>query len=294
MTILIVGGDSQLAKEFVKLEKDKVILTTRREKSDDIKQTNCIYLDLLSVDDFKIPDKVDKAIIMGGVTSYNECMNNYDYAYSINCVSIPKLVKKLLNNDIFTCFVSSNTVFQSQEKIPNEHSIPNPGFEYARMKLETGSKITNISVSLRKCHLLSIFRMTKNVSCSTSPFNQWISDIRNNKEITAFKDLFFSPIRFEDSTRALSKIINNRFPGVYHISGEKDINYSDFAVAFLDYLGKDNNVKAILSTDVGVNLVYNHHITALSMKYSKKDIGFDKIQLKYIYSYFQYCLEEVK
>ena len=38
--------------------------------------------------------------------------------------------------------------------------------------------------------------------------NQWILDIREGNEIVALKDLFFSPIRFQDSARALSKIIN--------------------------------------------------------------------------------------
>jgi dTDP-4-dehydrorhamnose reductase len=289
MSILVVGGDSQLAKEFIKLEKSGVVLTTRKfERS---KQANYVYLDLSLVDDFDIPDGVDKAIIMGGVTTYNDCINKNNYAYNINCVSIPKLVHKLLDNNIFTCFVSSNTVFQSQDRIPNEKDVPNPCFEYAVMKRKTELELDSISNSLKKTHLLSIFRMTKNVNCSTKPFNQWLSDIRNNKEIVAFKDLFFSPIRFEDSVRAISKIVNDRLSGTYHISGEKDISYSDFAAELLNYLGKNNKVSAIFSTDIGVDLVYNHRITSLSMKYSRIDLAVSEVRLNKIFSYFQECLK---
>ena len=290
MSILIVGGDSQLAQKFVKLEKGEAVLTTRDH--DRSKKDNYIYLDLLFVNNFEIPNGVDKAIIMGGVTKYDYCINDYDYAYNINCISIPKLIQKLLKNDILTCFVSSNTVFQSQDNVSNEKDTPNPGFEYAAMKYKTESEIVKISSDLNKQHLLSIFRMTKNIDCSTKPFDQWISDIRSGKEITAFKDLFFSPIRFQDSVIAISKIVNNRLSGIYHMSGEKDISYSDFATKLLNYLGKKNKVNAIFSTDIGVNLVYSHHVTSLSMKYSREDLAVGEVELSKIFSYFRGCIEK--
>ena len=134
--------------------------------------------------------------------------------------------------------------------------------------------------------------MTKNIDCSTKPFDQWISDIRSGKEITAFKDLFFSPIRFQDSVIAISKIVNNRLSGIYHMSGEKDISYSDFATKLLNYLGKKNKVNAIFSTDIGVNLVYSHHVTSLSMKYSREDLAVGEVELSKIFSYFRGCIEK--
>ncbi|MBT5399020.1 sugar nucleotide-binding protein [bacterium] len=289
MTILIVGGDSQLSNEFCKLDMDDdIILTTRRPEK--LKQKNYVYLDLLSVDDFNIPSGVDRVIIMGGVTTYDNCMDKSDYAYNVNCISIPKLVYKLLDNNVFTCFVSSNTVFKSEDKIPNEKDVPNPGFAYAEMKYKTESEIIKISTNLNKQYLLSIFRMTKNVNCYTKPFNQWLSDIVNSREIVAFRDLFFSPIRFKDSASTILKIINDRLSGVYHLSGEKDISYYDFAVELVNYLGKNNNVKSVLSTDIGVNLVYNHKITSLSMEYSYESLGVSEIKLDEIYSYFNQCL----
>ncbi len=289
MTILIVGGDSQLSSEFCKLDIDDcIILTTRRPEN--LRKKNYVYLDLLSENSFYIPSAVDRAIIMGGATTYDKFMNGNNKAYNINCVSIPKLVYKLLNNNIFTCFVSSNTVFKSEDKIPNEKDIPNPSFAYAEMKYKTESEIIKISADLNKQCLLSILRITKNVSCDTKPFNQWFSDIKNDREIVAFRDLFFSPIRFRDSASSILKIINDKLSGIYHLSGEKDISYYDFAVELINYLGKNNSVKSILSTDVGVNLIYNHKITSLSMEHSYKSLEVSEIKLAEIYSYFNQCL----
>jgi dTDP-4-dehydrorhamnose reductase len=290
MSILIVGGDSRLSNEFVLLaEGEEVISTTRR-----LGNSKSIYLNLSEVGDFKIPNNVDSAIIMAGVTSYDECINNYDYAYNINCVSVPALISELLNRDIFTCFISSNTVFKSSNKIPDELDLPNPGFKYANMKYETERAITNISIHLQKQHLLSVLRMTKNVSCYTRPFDQWIINIKNKQEFMAFEDLYFSPIRFYDSANVVKKIIETKSPGVFHISGEKDISYSDFALNLLDYLGVKNNiVKSVESSDIGVNLVYNHNVTALNMRHTKKKLDIEEVPLPAIYAYFEKCLQSI-
>ena len=57
-----------------------------------------------------------------------------------------------------------------------------------------------------------------------------------------------------------------KLPGIFHLSGEKDISYSDFALKLVNYLNLDENfVSVIKSEDIGVKLIYNHHITALNM-----------------------------
>ena len=74
--------------------------------------------------------------------------------------------------------------------------------------------------------------------------------------------------------------------GIFHVSGIKDISYSDFAVNFVNYLGLDEKlVHPVLSSDIGVNLVYNHYITALNMKSTKEKLGIKETQLEKVYDY---------
>jgi len=291
MSILIIGGDSRLSKELISLLKkdnQEFFRTTKRRIISD----DQIYLDLIDANNFKIPQNVDSAVIVGGVTSYDDCINRYDHAYHVNCNSIPLLVGKLLQKDVYTCFISSNTVFKFTKGLPREYDKPCPGFEYAYLKAETEKKIIQISKQLNKQNNLSILRLTKNVSWDTSPFGKWIDQIQKGGRISAFNDLYFAPVRFSDSANAIQIILKTKTPGIFHLSGEDDISYSDFAIKLANYLKLDNEiVLSIKSSDIGVNLVYNHLITALDMTMTTSILGLKPITLVDVFEYFRTALK---
>ena len=88
--ILIIGGDSRLAKEFkkkLKTKKINFIATSRRTKKN--------YLDFKTIKNFKIPKNTTCCIILGGITNYNECENNKIKTRKINTINIPKLAIKI-------------------------------------------------------------------------------------------------------------------------------------------------------------------------------------------------------
>lgn len=285
MNCLVIGGDSKLSKKLIPLlenNKIKYKFTSRKKN----RSKNSIFLDLSNTDKFKIPKNINCALIIGGVTNYDTCLNEYDYAYNINCIQIPKLFSKLIQKKIYTIFVSTNTVFKFEKKVPNEKNIPNPTFEYSKLKRITELKLIEISEKNKRKKYLGILRLTKNVSSETSPFDTWIKNINKNKPITALKDLYFSPITFEDSSKMLINLIKKRKPGIYHLSGENDISYSDFAFKFIKYLNKDNNlVISKNSKQLGINLVYNHYLTSLSMKYTLNKLNLHPISLQEIFTY---------
>ena len=179
MSILIIGGDSRLSNflyPLLKLQGYSVSRTTRKKKT----HKNKLFLDLKDVEYFTIPESIEWAIILGGVTSYDDCENNFNYAYEINCRKIPLLIKKFINNNIKTIFISSNAVFKNKEIIPCENDIHNPGSPYARLKSITEEKINKIVNLSNSSELVSIVRLTKNVCENTSPFNSWIIKINKH------------------------------------------------------------------------------------------------------------------
>ncbi len=285
MKCLVIGGDSKLSKTLIPLlenNKIKYKFTSRKKNT----SKNSIFLDLSNINKFKIPKDTNCALIIGGVTNYDTCLNEYDYAYNVNCIQIPKLFSKLIQKNIYTIFVSTNTVFKYKKKAPNEKNIPNPTFDYSRLKRITEQKLIEISEKNKKKKLLGILRLTKNVSKETSPFDVWIKNINENKPITAIKDLYFSPITFEDSSKILIKLAKKRRPGIYHLSGENDISYSDFAIEFIKFLNKDINlVISKNAKQLGINLVYNHYLTSLSMKYTVNKLNLHPVSLKEIFTY---------
>ena len=278
MKILIVGGDSRLSKTLLPMLKinNYSVLKTSRKYTDN----ETLYLDFDNIDNFIIPENINFAIIVGGVTDYNTCEDNYEYSHKINCVNIPLLIKKFLKSNINVLFISTNTVFMKNYSHPRENEIRNPGFPYATLKSMTEKQIIMISKELSKENKLSILRLTKNVSLDTSPFDQWLNKITNNE--------YFAPITFEKSSEAIIKVIKSKSPGIFHLSGIKDISYSEFGKGLLKYLKKDEKLCIpINSKDISVKLRYNHFYTSLNMKYTSSILGINYVNLEEIYDIFK-------
>jgi|TARA_Y100000310_G_scaffold81608_1_gene78141 dTDP-4-dehydrorhamnose reductase len=286
MAVLLIGGDAKSAGyiEDSLVEKNlSVIKTTRRTKRT---SDNWVYLNFENVSDFSLPSKIDSAIIIGGVTDYQTCENDYTYAHFINCVQIPALIEQFLSSNIFVCYISTNTVFSNENKMPKEYDPHNPKFNYAKLKSIAEYQILSKTLFTGKGNLLSIFRMTKNIDISTTPFDTWLECLRQGKRIKAFSDLFFAPVLFKDSADCISEIIQRRLPGIFHLSGEIDISYSEFAKSLATHANiSPNLVDSINSSDAGVDLVYSHPITGLDMTLTTSLLGFKPVQLSTVHDY---------
>ena len=76
--ILLIGGDSRLAKVFFNKYKSKktfkIQKTTRRPQ-----KKNSIFLNLNDISKFNNYNGYDTVVIIGGVVDYYECEKNYIY-----------------------------------------------------------------------------------------------------------------------------------------------------------------------------------------------------------------------
>jgi|TARA_Y100000310_G_C20688223_1_gene820488 dTDP-4-dehydrorhamnose reductase len=286
MKVLIIGGDSQLAKSLIKLFSHRQINYIRTTRGTGRLSKNQIFLDFDQISKFRTPKNVTIAVVVGGVTDYGICESNFSYAHFINCVQIPSLVGQLLNEGVYVCYISSNTVFTSHDNLPKEYEIHSPSFNYASLKSKAEHQILTLAVREKKSKSLSILRLTKNVGRSTSPFDSWVKTLLAGKEITPFDDLFFAPILFNHSAEAICDIVRLKIPGMFHLSGETDISYADFAEGFVS-MAKLNPglVKRVSSKDIGVNLIYSHRITALDMQQTSLALRIKPIKLKLVYLY---------
>lgn len=260
--ILIIGGDSRLSKHLVPILKKKYIclLTSRKYKK------KYLYLNLENTLKFSLPKNIYCAIVIAGVVDYETNEQNPQLANYVNCIQVPKLVKKLLLNNSKVIYISTNTVFKSRLKKPDEYTKTNPAFNYPKFKDVAEKKILKIAKKINKNKMLSILRLTKNIDFQSSPFKDWIKNFSSNKKIIAFKDLYFSPILYTDSAKFIKVLIDKNVFGIFHLSGIKDVSYSQFALILQKKLKLEKIVECYNSKSKGVKLVYNHYITALSMK----------------------------
>jgi dTDP-4-dehydrorhamnose reductase len=280
--ILLVGLDSRLGKVFYhQYHKQFNIFGTSKKN---IKKKNIFYLNLKNIKNFNYNLFFDYVVILSGVVDYNDCEKNYRAAKLINCLNIPKLILKFLKKNSRIIFVSSNTVFKRKNTLASEYSKTNPDFNYAKLKDISEKRILSYKKYFKD--KISIVRISKNVDIRRYPFNYWIKNIKKNKPFLALNDLYFAPILYENTAYLLKKIIDKNYSGVFHLSGVKDLTYSDFAKNFLQFLGtKRNLVKSVSSKDLDIKLIYNHPVTALRMNRTTLYTGIKPVNSKEIFKY---------
>ncbi len=264
MSLLIVGGDSRLSKRIIKNYDIKYFTSRSLDKR------NKLFLDLSDTNSFQIPSDVDKCLIIGGPVSYGQANTENEIVKNIHQYQIPSLVKRLLEKNIYTVYVSSNMVLGKDCKERSEKAIPQPNIEYGKMKYICEKEILKIATEVGNIDKIGIFRMTKNISPETSPFSTWIKNYKNDKPIIAFTDLYFSPLFYEKSADALMRLANLEYPGIFHFSGSKDINYYELCCEVNEILLKKDKKRIHViesnSKDQGVILEDIGSTTFLDMK----------------------------
>jgi len=283
MSLLIIGGDARLSK---RIHENYVI---KYSTSRSLDKRNKLFLDLSDTNSFEIPIDVDKCLIIGGPVSYAQANTSRTTVREIHESQIPLLVKRLLEKNIYTIYVSSNMVLGKDCKDRNEDAIPNPNIEYGKMKYICEKKIYEKAVEVGNVDKLAIFRMTKNISPETSPFLNWIKNYKNDEPIIAFKDLYFSPLFYEKSADALMRLAKLEIPGIFHFSGLRDINYYELCCEVNKVLIKKDKkqMKVIESTskEQGITLEDIGSKTFLDMKRTSSMLKIKPVKLIEIYDY---------
>jgi len=290
MSTLVIGGDSRLGKVLIGqlIHNRSHFLSTSRRKN--LSGPDQVPLDFTDCDNWQVPPNVTAAVIIAGMTNFASCESDPALAHHINCVAIPAIARRLFEKDIFTCFISTNTVFKADT--PQAEDAPvSPDMRYAHQKAEAEAAIQKHASELQVSHLSATLRITKNVSLDTSPFGDWLAMLRSGGVITAFSDLCFAPVLFANSAHAITQVLTHRQPGIFHLSGEADISYASFAMRLVRELAPDRcTVVAKTSQEAGARLLYVHPVTALRLTDRSRAIGLSPIPLTAIIDFFRQAL----
>jgi len=222
-TILVVGGDSFIGKSLIKKHEEhgfSVYRTSRRKKKD----KNVLFLDFSqSLEEWNPPTGITTAYLCAAVTKIKECEENPSSTRKANVESILFIAEKLIKNNIFVVFLSSNTVFSGEH--PNQKSNERyfPNTEYGRQKVEVEQGLLALSKNV------AIVRLTKVLDSQTGLVSQWTLMLKNSESVSAFDDMYMAPISLKYTTDLLYRIGRGQHSGTYQFSGLEDISYFNFA-----------------------------------------------------------------
>ena len=230
--VLILGAYGRLGSSLSnQLAKDFNIYRVGRDISSEVHLDEITTSSLIEV---LSKNNIGVIINLIACTDIAECERNPINAFMTNAV-IPKYIVDAANEtnkNIFIVHISSDQVY-SGLNMHNEDQI-NPCNIYAASKLAGEIPIRSY---INSCVLRTNYFGISTANNKNS-FLDWLVDsINSSKEITIFKNVFFSPVGCNSLCNLINRIISIRLIGLYNFGSSKQISKADFAIMTAKILG---------------------------------------------------------
>lgn len=262
-SLTIIGGDSVIGRQLL-IECAKVGVTaqasTRRAER---VRPGRFFLDLTASQpaDY-LPEGNNPILIVAAKTGFDICEND-PTSETVNVEAPVKLAKAALAAGRRVIFVSTSSVFGGDLPFCNEDDEVMPQATYSNQKAEAERQLSALPGWSAQG---SIVRPTKVLAPSTSPLPAWREALGRGKTISPFSDMVLSPISIQFAARSLIRIALSHHCGNFHLSGDADVTYVEFA---RQYASAHNSDEALVvpttSTQAGINLLFHRRYGALGM-----------------------------
>lgn len=266
---MVVGGDGLVGKHLMGVARsvDRVLLGTGRRSAGE-----GLTLDL-ERDDFSaaLSWAPDVAFLCAAVTSMQQCRDDPARTHRINVENTVKLAAGLLAQGCFVIFLSSNTVFDGLVERPAESEPYQPVTEYGRQKVAAESALRALPGAAER---LAIVRLSKVVVPYAGLPQAFLESLRTREPLHAFSDLMIAPVSLAYVGNGLLAIASRRESGVFHLSGQSELSYSDCAFKMARYAGLNQDlVVAVHSSSTTVEVLFRPEFPALGMPATQDILG---------------------
>jgi dTDP-4-dehydrorhamnose reductase len=266
---LVVGADGMVGSALVTGLRQtglSVLGTTRRRER--VNQ-NCLHLDLADdLQHWRPPHPVDVAVLCAGETRLQACKNNPAQSAKVNVEGVLQLAKNLQSAGAFVIYLSTNQVFDGSVPFRSPHDPCCPVTEYGRQKAEVERRLGRAGAPG------AIVRFTKILGPRIPLFATWAGSLRRGHGIQPCSDMKLAPVPLSCAVSVLLLVAGRRLPGIFHVSGDRDISYEDAARAGAIAMGADPRLlKPVKAAEIGVDSDFSPAHTTLNMEFLKLSLG---------------------
>jgi dTDP-4-dehydrorhamnose reductase len=239
--ILIVGIDGTIGSQLYSILPTHgwEVYGTSRDKSRIGSKVG--FLDLRSPNVVFPSIKFSAAIICAAITSIDKCDENPSACRDVNVVGTIAVIDSLLKSGTFVVYISTNAVFDGSREFVSTTETPNPLNKYGSFKLEVEQHLR-----MQKNDNFAILRITKLITNQTRFIVAWRELLEQKKTIPAYTNRFLSPVSIQEVESALSAILKTRQTGVFHLGGQDELSYFEFAKKY--FSDQPNALKFIRGT----------------------------------------------
>jgi len=225
MRILTIGGTGMLGSSIMLTNtKHELWGTYLGEKP---KSNNIIELDIT---DEKWVKKIikeinpDAIIHTAAITNIDLCESKPAFAKKVHIEGTNHLLRISKELGIYFLYISTDSVFDGNKGNYSEEDAPNPLNVYGKTKFDGETITLNYdNSSVIRTNIYGHNWLPK------QSIAEWIRNtLKEEKEITLFKDVYFSPILVNNLTDVLIEIIERRLKGLYHVAGPEGITKLEY------------------------------------------------------------------
>ena len=249
--ILIIGANGMLGQRTVQFYKSKSqleLLTLSIEDSPVFKGVDYISCDITNRDKIKkivydfCPDFIFNA---AAYTNVDKSETDRETAWKINVKAVEYLAEAARVIDAQVIHISSDYIFDGKNGPYNETAIPNPLGYYGRTKLasENALKISGAIYTVLRTNVLY------GIANSRPDFVRWVvQSLRAGEKIRIVTDQINNPTFIDDLVQAVSKVIEFRKTGTFHVGGKEFLSRYEFTIMIADFFKLDKSlIKPIIT-----------------------------------------------
>ena len=226
-TVSITGASGFIGSQLLKRLKDYNLVGFFHQNMPKLKDIKTIKCDLKNkLETQKIISELKPDIIFhfAGMTNPKRNKENPEDARALNFAITENLIHASDTKKTHIIFLSTDKVFDGSEPNPDETSKTNPLWLYGSLKLEC-EKI--IEKRIDKYHIIRLPIVHSNGEAHSISFiDGAVNNLKNGKQIKAFKNVKRCYVRVNELTAFLEKLITDSHYGIYH-AGSSLASYYD-------------------------------------------------------------------
>ena len=234
---LLVGGDSEIGAttyRYLKTRNIPAAATTRRRENVDSNRPFLNFGD--SIADWRPPNGTDAACIFAAIARLNICAADPIGSANINVTQTLSLIERLLADNIYVLFLSTNQVFDGTKPMMKVNAALSPVSEYGQQKAKVESQLHRY---VNRGAPISVLRLTKVLSPRMPLLRGWIEKLSANAPIAAFHDMMLAPVPTSLVVQTINSLMASRITGIFQLSGERDVSYADVGRHLAERLSVD-------------------------------------------------------
>lgn len=278
--ILITGANGFLGYYLVKQLLDKnnfVIATGRGDCRLPFKKTNFVYESLDFVNGAEVKKVVSHyrpeiVLHAGAMSKPDECELNKEAAFKTNVTGTVHLLREAGAIQCFFIFLSTDFVFSGEKGMYNEEDETGPVNYYGETKLLAENEVKKYVFGQSIVRTVLVYG--KPVSGRSNILTNTANALQKGEQLKIFDDQVRTPTYVEDLAHGITKIIEQKTKGIYHISGEDVFTPYQMSLAVAKYLNLDASLIAKVTEAEFQQPAKRPLKTGFDISKAKKDLNY--------------------